>query len=90
MARQFGVTDKNLIHIQTIDGTITQKVHVTDNIRPGVVLADFGWWFPEKDLTEHNLQDANINMLTRDEGPFSPEIGSTNFRSIACTISPAG
>ncbi len=89
-ARQFGITGKSLIRIRTIEGTITQKVHVTDKIRPGVVLADFGWWFPEKELTNENRQSANINMLTSDKGPFSPEIGSTNFRSIACTISPAG
>jgi anaerobic selenocysteine-containing dehydrogenase len=77
-----------MINIKTARGKIYQKAKVTDDIRPDVLLADFGWWFPEKDMTQQNWQQANINMLTSDEGPFSPEIGSPNFRSIPCTISP--
>ena len=87
-ALQFNIKDGDMINIKTARGKIYQKAKVTDDIRPDVLLADFGWWFPEKDITQQNWQQANINMLTSDEGPFSPEIGSPNFRSIPCTISP--
>ena len=88
-ALPFNINDGDMIHIKTAQGKICQKTKVTEDIRPGVLLADFGWWFPEKKSDTQNWQVANINMLTSDEGPFSPEIGSTNFRSIPCTISPA-
>ncbi|MCK5099654.1 MAG: molybdopterin-dependent oxidoreductase, partial [Desulfobacteraceae bacterium] len=76
-AIRFNIIDGDMITITTANGEISQKVKITDDIRPDVILADFGWWFPEKEITLQNWQQANINMLTSDQGHFSPEIGST-------------
>lgn len=86
-ARQFNVCDGDFIEITTARGKITQTAILTTDIRPDVLLADFGWWFPEAEMSPQNWQNANINMLTSDDGPFSPEIGSACFRGIPCTIS---
>lgn len=88
-ALDFNIKEGDMIYIKTAQGRITQKAKITNDLRPGVILADFGWWFPEDEIPLQNWQKANINMLTSDEGPFSPEVGSANFRSIPCTISPA-
>ena len=86
-AIRFNIIDGDMIRIETANGKISQKAKITDDIRPDVLLADFGWWFPEKERALQNWQQSNVNMLTSDKGPFSPEIGSTNFRSIPCNIS---
>jgi anaerobic selenocysteine-containing dehydrogenase len=52
-----------------------------------VVGVDYAWWFPEKGLSSlYGWADANINILTDDEPPFSREMGSSNLRGIFCKV----
>ncbi len=67
-------------------GVLLQTAKVTEEIMPGVIMADFGWWFPENEGDEASWTSANINMLTSDRPPFSPETGSACFRDLP----PAG
>jgi anaerobic selenocysteine-containing dehydrogenase len=38
-------------------GRIKQRVSLTDGIAPGVVSAQHGWWFPEKEPWEYGFTD---------------------------------
>ncbi len=62
-----------MINIKTTRGQIYQKAKVTDDIRPDVLLADSGWWFPEKDMTQQNWQQANIDAHVK--SPFYMDLG---------------
>jgi anaerobic selenocysteine-containing dehydrogenase len=90
-AKKFQVPDDEMITIETQNGAIQQKVKVTKDIMPDVVIADFGWWFPEDNKDSSKDADSgwkrsNINILTSDQPPFSPETGSACFRDIPCRI----
>ena len=52
---------------------------------PNLVVAETGWWFPEK--AEEKVYDwdkSNYNILTDDDTPGAKEVGSNNTRGYAC------
>jgi len=81
------IKDGEHVCIESKHGRIVQTAKVTEDISPEVLCADFGWWFPENPET-FAWQVSNINILTCDTPPFSPETGSSNFRNIPVRISP--
>ena len=85
-AREFGVQDQDLVSIQTARASIVQRIRFAERILPGVVLADSGWWFPEKGGQDFYLwQKSNYNMLTCRE-PAGKELGTPELRGLHCTI----
>jgi len=61
-----------------------------DGIDPRVVSAEWGWWFPEKDRTDIEVQlESNINMLTEDAGGLDPGMGATNLKGLMCQVNKA-
>jgi len=54
---------------------------------PGVVSAEHAWWFPERDDGRlYDWKGSNINMLTKNDPPYEPSLGSVNLRGISCRI----
>jgi len=89
-AKKLDITDGDWVFIETRRGRIKQKSVLSADIDPRVVGVDFGWWFPEKGLSEMFEWDkSNINMLTSDEPPFSRELGSPTLRGFLCKVYPA-
>jgi len=73
--------------IETPIGTIRQKVAFDASLHPTVVIAAYGWWFPERtDLELSGWKESNINILTDNTPPYEPAIGSTNLRAIPCRV----
>lgn len=86
-AKGLGIEEGDRIYIETKRGRIKQKAHLSEDIDPRVVGIDYGWWFPEKGISSiYGWAESNINILTDDESPFSPEMGSSNLRGILCKI----
>jgi len=86
-ANKLGIAEGDWVYIETKRGRIKQKAALTNNLDPRVVIADYGWWFPEKGIAElHGWAESNINILTDDKPPYSHEIGSTNLRGISCKV----
>ena len=55
---------------------------LSPDIDPRVVVADFGWWFPEDDPAElYGWAKSNINVLTDDQPPFNREMDSSSASS---------
>ncbi|OGO31843.1 MAG: hypothetical protein A2Z29_04440 [Chloroflexi bacterium RBG_16_56_11] len=69
-------------------GRIRQRASLTDDIAPGVVSAQHGWWFPEKGPPEYGFTGSNVNLLTHGM-PCDPHTGSEPWRSFLCKISKA-
>jgi len=75
------------VYLETPRGRIKQKAILSEKVDPRVVCADFGWWFPEKGITDlFGWSESNINMLTDDQKQNSPETGSENLRGIVCRV----
>jgi len=86
-ASKSGVKDGDWVYIETKRGKIRQKAILSNDIDPRVVIADYGWWFPEK--KSHGMfgwAESNINMLTDNQPPYSREMGSSNLRGLLCRI----
>ena len=86
-ARPLGVEEGDWVHIETKRGRIRQRARLSEDIDPRVVGLDYGWWYPERGAKGNfGWDESNVNMLTDDEPPFSPEMGSSNLRGILCNI----
>ena len=73
--------------IETPIGTIRQKVAFDPDLHPTVVIAAYGWWFPERtDWELSGWKESNINILTDNNPPYEPAIGSTNLRAVPCRV----
>jgi len=86
-AESMGVKEGDWVHIETQRGTIRQKAAFHAELDPRVVVAAYGWWFPErKDLELSGWKESNINILTENDPPYDQTIGSTNLRAIPCHV----
>lgn len=76
-----------MVYIETKRGRIKQKATLVDSLDPRVVVVDHDWWFPEKGAAElYGWAEANTNILTDNNPPFNPEMGSANLRGILCKV----
>ncbi len=86
-AEKYGIKEGDEIFIETRYGKITQFAHLTDTIHPGVIIAAYGWWFPEANIeTGYEWKKSNYNMLTSTEN-IGKEFGTPNLKGISCKIS---
>jgi len=88
-AAAFGILDGDPVSIETVNGRIRQKARITTRIRPGMVNAAYGWWFPEKGKErQFDWESAGFNMLTT-AGNLGKEFGTPNLKGLNCRISRA-
>ena len=86
-AERLEVREGDWVVIETRIGKIRQKAVFDRDLHPRVVVAAYGWWFPErKDLELSGWKESNINILTENAPPYDPAIGSTNLRAIPCRL----
>ncbi len=86
-ASQYEIHDGEWIVIETKRGFIKQKARLDPEIHPKVVILSFGWWFPErKDLELSGWKESNLNILTSNDPPYEPLLGSTSLRAVPCRI----
>ncbi|MDP2969076.1 MAG: molybdopterin-dependent oxidoreductase, partial [Deltaproteobacteria bacterium] len=87
-ASQSGIEEGDWVAVETERGSIRQKAKMDREIDPRVIILSFGWWFPErKDLELSGWKESNLNVLTDNNPPYEPAIGSTPLRAIPCRIS---
>ncbi len=87
-ARDHGIADGDPIRVETPLGAIIQNARVTDRARPGVVVAAYGWWFPEASADAlYDWDRANYNMLT-DTETVGKAFGTPALKGIPCRIAP--
>jgi anaerobic selenocysteine-containing dehydrogenase len=87
-AISLGIADGDWVSIETKRGKIKQKAKLAEEIDPRVIILSFGWWVPErKDLELSGWKESNINLLTDNDPPYDPTIGSTPLRAVLCRIS---
>jgi anaerobic selenocysteine-containing dehydrogenase len=84
-AGKLGIQDGDWVWIESQRGRIKQRSKLTDGINPGVVHAQHGWWFPEKEPPEYGFMESNVNLLAADM-PCDPHTGSESLRSFLCKV----
>jgi anaerobic selenocysteine-containing dehydrogenase len=90
-AHKLGLKEGDRVHIETPRGRIRQSLRLNADLDPRVVVAAFGWWFPEKGPADsYGWQEANLNLLTDSEAPLDPAMGSANLRGLGCKVYKAG
>lgn len=67
-AERYGIEHGEWVWIQNPHGKCKQIANVTDAMREGVVSAEHGWWYPEREGTREDgffgVFESNINNLT--------------------------
>ncbi len=87
-AKKYGLEEGGWAYIVTKEGKIKQRLALNRNLDPRVVVAAFGWWFPEQTGTGYGWSDSNINMLTPSGPDYDPSTGGITLRGIPCRVSP--
>jgi len=86
-AGAYAIAEGDHVEVASSAGTARFRAILTDAVLRGVVMADYGWWFPE--AGEQGLfhwKESNINMLTSGTPPFNPVLGTPQLRSIPCVV----
>lgn len=86
-AAALGIAEGDMVFIENRRGRIRQKATLDADIDPRVVSAGYGWWFPERGESElFGWDEANLNILTDDGPPYSPEMGSPKMRGFLVKV----
>jgi anaerobic selenocysteine-containing dehydrogenase len=88
-AAPFGIKNGDWVVIETRRGRIRQKAKLTTGIDPRVVHAEHGWWYPEISDSEHGVWMSNVNVLTDNQPPYDPAMGTYQLRGLLCRIERA-
>jgi anaerobic selenocysteine-containing dehydrogenase len=88
-AKKHGIGRGDWVRISTPHGSIRQRAHLNEDIHPGLIDCQFGWWFPEREGWEHGIWESNANVLTSQAGPYDPAMGSYQLRALLCRIDKA-
>jgi len=87
IAAKLGIHEGDSVFIENKRGRIKQKATLNNSIDLRVISASYGWWFPERDFDQlFGWNEANINILTDDAPPYSPEMGSPKMKGFLCKI----
>ena len=87
-AENAGIKEGDWAGLENSHGSCKLRAHVTDTMLKGVVSAEHGWWFPEKDPEEPSLfglWESNINCLTV-QGDFGPSGYGSSYKTQLCKV----
>ena len=86
-AAELGLSQGDLVHIETPQGKIRQRLRLNADLDARVVIVALGWWFPERCPTDlYGWREANLNLLTDNAPPHDPAMGSPNLRGLMCKV----
>ncbi|NTW28966.1 MAG: molybdopterin-dependent oxidoreductase [Coriobacteriia bacterium] len=89
-ADKLGITDGQWVEIANQFGKAKLKAKVCEIVKPGVVHAQHGWWFPEEDAEEPSLfgvWKSNINELVPHKHVGRMGFGAP-YKCNICKITP--
>ena len=72
-ARKYGISDGDMVIVESKRGSIEIRARVTEDIMPGVINIPYGW------------AECNVNILT-DDAPACPESGYPSLKALLCRM----
>ncbi len=88
-AARYGITKGDWMWIETKRGRIRQRARLTTGIDPRVIAAEHGWWYPEEPAPEYGVWRSNVNLLTDNQAPYDPAMGTYQLRALLCRVARA-
>jgi len=88
-AEGLGISAGDWVWIESPRGRIKQKAMLT-NQDPRVVHVSYGWWYPEMPGPDFGVWESNANVLTNDEPPHCPAMGTYQLSGLLCNIYKVG
>ena len=88
-ADRYGIANGDWMWIETRRGRMRQKAKLTTGIDPRVVNVEHGWWFPEEPAPEYGAWKSNANLLTDNQPPYDPAMGTYQLRALLCRVEVA-
>jgi thiosulfate reductase/polysulfide reductase chain A len=88
-AARYGIKKGDWIWIETRRGRMRQRARITSGIDPRVISAEHGWWFPEQSAPDYGVWQSNVNLLTNNDPPYDPAMGTYQLRALLSRISKA-
>ncbi|MCC6475021.1 MAG: molybdopterin-dependent oxidoreductase [Burkholderiales bacterium] len=85
-ACKFGLDEGSWVAIETAQGRARQRLSLNRSLDPRVVVATFGWWYPESAESAYGWEDGNINMVTAYGPEFDPSTGGITLRGVPCRV----
>lgn len=83
-AKKEGIGEGDWVLVSIREKQAQFKARITDKVAPPVVHVSASWWYPELPFDE-KWKRSNVNRITSEEGA-NAEMGSSNFRGIACRV----
>ncbi len=85
-ASKYGIKKGDRVFIETMEGRVVQKALLSSDVHPDVVVASYGWWFPERGAEDqYHWKESNLNMLTSIE-ELGKAFGTPFLKGIPCRI----
>lgn len=88
-AKRLGIVNGDWIWIETRRGRMRQKAKLTTGIDPRVIHAEHGWWYPEEKGPDYGVWTSNVNLLTDNQPPYDPAMGTYQLRGLLCRVERA-
>jgi thiosulfate reductase/polysulfide reductase chain A len=88
-ASRYGIVDGDWMWVETRRGRMQQKARITTGIDPRVIHVEHGWWFPEEPAPDYGIWKSNVNLLTDNQPPYDPAMGTYQLRGLLCRVSAA-
>ena len=88
-AARHGILDGHWMWVETRRGRMQQKAKLTTAIDPRVIHVEHGWWFPEEPAPDYGIWKSNANLLTDNQPPYDPAMGTYQLRGLLCRVSAA-
>jgi anaerobic selenocysteine-containing dehydrogenase len=87
-AEGLGITSGNWVWIESLRGKTRAKALVTEGILPGVVYMERFWFpeLPEADPSAYGWREMNVNVLTKTDPPYNPEVGTYTLRAFQVKV----
>ncbi|MBI4330469.1 MAG: molybdopterin-dependent oxidoreductase [Chloroflexi bacterium] len=89
-AAKLGIADGDWVWIETKRGRVRQKAELFDGLKPDVVHAEHGWWYPELPGEEpwlHGVWESNINVCLDDDPEVCNSLtGAYPLKTALCRI----
>lgn len=87
-AARYGIKEGEWMYIENQRGKIRQRAKFSAAIDPRVIAAEHGWWFPEQEGPQYGVWQSNVNVLTNNQPPYDPAMGTYQLRGLLCRVSP--
>lgn len=87
-AKTVGLNEGDWAWIESPRGKIRGKVHLTEGLHPKVVFME-RFWYPELPGTDPSLygwRESNVNILTKNDPPYNPEVGTYTLRGFQVKV----